>query len=79
MKLSSANIKKFNQLILGLGFIDSSLIKKYFKKLIPHHARGVTLKRETRGGVLLRELAPRQRSSEETSQRWRAAGDRPGN
>ena len=40
-----------------------------------HYTRGITPKRVTSGGVHLRSLAPGQYSSEETSQRWRAAGD----
>ena len=32
-------------------------------------------KRVTRGEAHLRDLTPGQRSSEETSQRWRAVGD----
>ena len=33
------------------------------------------LKRTTRGGIHLRGLTSGQRSSEETSQRWRVVGD----
>ena len=35
----------------------------------------ITPKRVTSGGINLRGLAPGQHSSEETSQRWRDAGD----
>ena len=35
----------------------------------------MTLKRVTSGGVHLRDLAPGLRSSEETSQWWRAVGE----
>ena len=40
-----------------------------------HYTRGITPKRVTSGGAHLRGLAPGLRSSEETSQRWRAVGD----
>ena len=40
-----------------------------------HYTRVITPKRVTSGGANLRGLAPRQRSSEETSQRWRSVGD----
>ena len=39
---------------------------------ILHYTRGITPKRVTSGEIHLRGLAPGQRSSEETSQRWRA-------
>ena len=39
-----------------------------------HYTRGSTPKRVRSGGALLRGLAPGEHSSEETSQRWRAAG-----
>ena len=37
-----------------------------------HYTRGITPKRVTSGEAHLRDLAPGQHSSEETSQRWRA-------
>ena len=40
-----------------------------------HYTRGITAKRVTSGGIHLRNLAPGQHSSEETSQRWRAVDD----
>ena len=40
-----------------------------------HCAYGITSKRVTSDGAHFRGLAPVQRSSEETSKRWRAVGD----
>ena len=40
-----------------------------------HYTRRITPKRVTSCGAHLRGLAPRQHSSEETSQRWRIVGD----
>ena len=40
-----------------------------------HYTRDITPKRVTSGGVHLRGLTHEQHSSEETSQRWRVAGD----
>ena len=50
-------------------------IPAYHRKSKRHFTRGITPKRVTSGGTHLRGLAPRQRSSEKTSQRWRAVGD----
>ena len=38
-------------------------------------ARGITPRCATSGRAHLRDLAPKQRSSEETSRRWRAVAD----
>ena len=38
------------------------------------YTRDITLKRVASGEIHLRDLAPGQHSSEETSQRWRAEG-----
>ena len=46
-----------------------------FQKSNLHYTGGITSKRVTSGGAHLRCLAPGQRSSKETSQRWRAVGD----
>ena len=40
-----------------------------------YYTRGISPKRVTSGGAHLRGLAHGQRSSEETSQRWRVVGD----
>ena len=40
-----------------------------------HYTRRITPKRVTSCGAHLRDLAPGQHSSEETSQRWRVVGD----
>ena len=46
-----------------------------FQKSNLHYTRSITPKRVTSGEAHRRGLAPRQHSSEETSQRWRAGGD----
>ena len=48
------------------------VISQLIKKSNLHYTRRVASKRVTSDGIHLHDLAPGQRSSEETSQRWRA-------
>ena len=48
---------------------------KIKKQIFIIYTRVITPKRITSGMAHLRGLAPRQRSSTKTSQRWRAVGD----
>ena len=63
-------ISKFETRSLGLKARKSSGQNSNL-----HYTRKITPNQETTGGAHLRGLAPGQRSSEETSQRWRAVGD----
>ena len=56
------------------GAMDDFATTK-LKKSNHFYTRGIALKRATRGGAPLRGLAPGQHSIEESTQRWRAAGD----
>ena len=65
--------------------VIKNLISLAFKSICNlHHTRGITPKRVSSGGVHLRDLAPGQHSSEETSLRWESMANylqfnRPGN
>ena len=49
-----------------------------YQKSNLHYTRGITPKRVMSGGYHLRNLAPRQHSLEEMSQRWRTDLNDPG-
>ena len=56
------------------SFLQKVLPAHYLVKKKVHYTRRITPKHVTNGGTHLRGLAPRQHSSEESSQRWQATG-----